>query len=187
MDRPAESAGAELERYRDYLRLLARMQLNPRLRSKVDPSDVVQQTLLQAHQALDQFRGKSPGEMAGWLRQILARNLAHQRRDLGRARRDLARERSLEAKLNESSACLEGWLAAEQSSPSQCAQRNEQLLGLAHALNGLPDGQREAVVLHYWQGWSLAEIGQHLERSPAAVAGLLHRGLTRLREHLRDE
>jgi RNA polymerase sigma-70 factor (ECF subfamily) len=179
--------GAELEQYRDYLRLLARMQLNARLRSKVDPSDVVQQTLLQAYQAREQYRGQSPAELAGWLRQILARNLAHQLRDQGRARRDVARERSLETKLNESSARMEAWLAAEQSSPSQRAQRNEQLIDLAHALNDLPEAQREAVVLHYWQGMSLADIAQHLERTPAAVAGLLHRGLTQLREHLREE
>jgi RNA polymerase sigma-70 factor (ECF subfamily) len=180
-------AGADFEEYRDYLRLLARMQLNARLRSKVDPSDVVQQTLLQAHQAREQFRGQSPAELAGWLRQILARNLTHQLRDHGRARRDVGRERSLETKLNESSARLEAWLAAEQSSPSQRAQRNEQLLHLAHALNDLPEAQREAVVLHYWQGMSLADIAKHLERTPAAVAGLLHRGLTQLREHLREE
>jgi RNA polymerase sigma-70 factor, ECF subfamily len=187
MDQQAEFAGTDLERYRDYLRLLARMQLNARLRLRVDASDVVQQTLLQAYQALDQFRGESPAELAGWLRQILARNLAHQRRDHGRARRDLARERSLQAQLNDSSARLEGWLAAEQSSPSQRAQRSEQLVRLGSALNDLPDGQREAVVLHYWQGWPVADIGQHLGRTPAAVAGLLHRGLTQLREHLGEE
>jgi RNA polymerase sigma-70 factor (ECF subfamily) len=187
MEPQADATFSDLERYRDYLRLLARMQLNPRLRAKVDASDVVQQTLMQAYQARDQFRGQSPAEMAGWLRQILARNLAHQQRDHGRARRDVARERSLEVKLNDSSARLEGWLAAEQSSPSQRAQRNEQLIHLAHALNQLPESQREAVVLHYWQSWSLADIAKHLDRTPAAVAGLLHRGLTALRENLREE
>lgn len=186
MDAQPPGIAGDFERYRDYLRLLAQMQLNPRLRRKVDASDVVQQTLLQAYQAREQFRGQSPAEMAGWLRQILARNLAHQQRDLGRACRDMKRERALEDKVNESSARMEAWLAAEQSSPSQKAQRNEQLLHLAHALNQLPEVQREAVVLHYWQGWSLADIAAHIQRTPAAVAGLLHRGLSQLREHLRD-
>ncbi len=179
-------AAADLERYRDYLRLLARLQLDPRLRARVDASDVVQQTFLQAHQALPGFRGGTSAELAAWLRQILARNLAHVVRDHGRDRRDVGRERSLEAALDASSLRLEGWLAAEQSSPSQQAQRNEELLRLAQVLAGLPEAQREAVVLHYWQGWTTTEIGKHLDRSPAAVAGLLKRGLKELRKHLLD-
>jgi RNA polymerase sigma-70 factor, ECF subfamily len=175
-----------LERHRAYLRLLARLHLDPRLRGKLDPSDVVQQTLLQAHQGLGQFRGRSDGELAAWLRQILARNLAHAVRDLGREKRDVGRERSLEQALDASSSRLEAWLAAEQSSPSQRAQRNEQLLRLAQALADLPEAQREAVVLHYWQGQSLAEIGEQLGRTPAAVAGLLHRGLKQLRGLLQE-
>jgi RNA polymerase sigma-70 factor (ECF subfamily) len=151
------------------------------LQSKLDPSDLVQQTLLQAHQARNDFRGRSETELAAWLRQILARNLARAVRDLGRAKRDIGRERSLEAALNASSARLEAWLVAEQSSPSQKAQHNEQVARLAEAMEELPDAQREALVLHYWQGQSLAEIGEQLGRTPAAVAGLLHRGLKQLR------
>src|SRR5262245_31447323 len=86
-------AGAEtLERYRAYLRLLARLHLDRRLQGKLDPSDVVQQTFLQAYRALDQFRGRTEAELAAWLRQILAHNLAHAARDLGRDKRDVARE-----------------------------------------------------------------------------------------------
>jgi RNA polymerase sigma-70 factor (ECF subfamily) len=88
-----------LESYPDYLCLLARLQLDPPLRVKLDRSDVVQQTPLQAHQAWGQFRGRSDVELGQWLRQILSRNLAHAGRDFRRARRDLARECSLEASL----------------------------------------------------------------------------------------
>ena len=177
---------ASLERYRAYLHLLAGMRLDRRLRGKLDASDVVQQTLLQAYRALDGFRGQTEGERAAWLRQILARNLAHAVRDLGRGKRDAARERSLEAALDEWSARLEAWLAAEQSSPSERADRNEQLLRLAAALAELPEEQREAVVLHYWQGLSLAEIGEQLGRTKGAVTGLLYRGLKRLRETIHE-
>ena len=64
--------------------------------------------------------------------------------------------------------------------------RSERLLRLAEALEALPEAQREAVELHYWQGWSLAEIAAHLDRSTAAIAGLLQRGLKKLR-HLLEE
>jgi RNA polymerase sigma-70 factor (ECF subfamily) len=175
------------ERYRSYLRLLAGMQLDERLRSKLDPSDIVQQTLLQAHRAIGDYRGRSDAEMAAWLRQILARNLAHAVRDFGRDKRNVNRERSLRAAVDASSARLEAWLAAEQSSPSQQAQRNEQVLELCNALEQLPDAQREAVQLHYWQGCTLNEIAERLERTPAAAAGLLKRGMRKLRELMNDD
>jgi RNA polymerase sigma-70 factor (ECF subfamily) len=162
------------------------MQVDPRLQGRVDPSDIVQQTLLQAHQGLNQYRGRTDRELVAWLRQILARNLSHALRDLGRAKRDVNRERSLDQALEESSVRLEAWLAAEQSSPSQRAERNEQVARLADALATLPEAQREAIVLHYWQAWTLPGIGRHLNRSPAAVAGLLHRGLKQLRALLQE-
>ncbi len=177
-----------LERYREYLRLLARLQLPTNLQGKLDPSDLVQQTLLRAYQGLGQFRGSTSGEMAAWLRQILANTLANAVRDYGRGRRDAALERSLELALGNSSARLEAWLAADQSSPSEQAERNEQMLCLAEALATLPEPQREALVLRHCQGWSVSEIGTHLGRSRAAVASLLRRGLQQLREflHKRD-
>jgi RNA polymerase sigma-70 factor (ECF subfamily) len=176
-----EDQSLSLERFRGYLHLLARLQLNARFQGKFDASDVVQETLLKAHAALDQFRGQEPAELAAWLRQILAHTLADLGRDLGRAKRDIALERSLEGSLEQSSARLEGWLIASQPSPSQLAIRKEQALRLADALAGLPELQREALVLKHCEGWSLAEIGQHLGRSPAAVASLLRRGLKQLR------
>ena len=169
------------ERFRSYLAALARINLDPRLQSKLDPSDVVQQTLLHAHRALRDFRGSTDAEMAAWLRQILARNLAHAARDFQRGKRNIARERALAEAVDQSSARLENWLAAEQSSPSQRASRNEQLLQVCSALEKLPDDQRQAVELHYWQGCTCAEVAERMERTPAAVAGLLKRGLKQLR------
>jgi RNA polymerase sigma-70 factor (ECF subfamily) len=179
-------ARPDLERYRAYLHVLARLHLDPRLRGKLDTSDVVQQSLLQAHQALGQFRGQTEGELAAWLRQILARCLGNALRDFGRGKRDIGRERSLEAALDASSARLAAWLAADESSPSQKAVRQEEAVRLAEALASLPEAQREALILQHWQGWSLAEIGEHLGRTPAAVAGLIKRGLKQLRQMLRE-
>ena len=166
--------------------LLAKTRLDDRLRGRLDPSDIVQQTLLEAHQDADQFRGKTSAEQAGWLRQILARNLLNAARDHHRECRDVARERSLEAELAESSARLEAWLAVDQSSPSARAERNETIARLAKALASLPEDQHQAVVLRHLQGWPLAQISTHLGKSPAAVAGLLHRGLRNLRDQLDD-
>jgi RNA polymerase sigma-70 factor (ECF subfamily) len=181
-----DELGPALERCRPYLRLLAQLNLSPQLRAKMDGSDLVQQTLLQAHLAAAQFRGEVDTDLRPWLRQILARNLAHAVRDFGREKRDVGRERSLEVSLEASSARIDAWLIAQQSSPSQKAEHHEQLTRLADALAKLPDAQREAVILHYWQDWPVAAIAEHLGRSSAAVAGLLKRGLQQLRGQLQE-
>jgi RNA polymerase sigma-70 factor (ECF subfamily) len=175
-----------LERFRDYLIVLARVHLGGQARAKLDPSDVVQQTLLEAHAKHAQFRGTCEAERAAWLRQLLACNLVDALRGLRRAKRDVARERSLEADLDQSSARLGAWLAAEQSSPSRRVERDEEAVRLASALATLPDAQRDALVLRHCQGHSLTEISQRLDRTPAAVAGLLKRGARTLRTLLQD-
>lgn len=185
MDRP--EADADLEKLRQYLELLARLHLDPRLQGKLDASDVVQQTLLEAFQKREQFRGGTEGERLAWLRQALAHNLADALRAFKQAKRDLARERPLQEALEASSSRLEAWLAADQSTPSEQAERHERAVLLADALAKLPDAQREALVLQHWHGWSLEEIGRHMSRSPAAVAGLIKRGLKQLRELLREK
>jgi RNA polymerase sigma-70 factor (ECF subfamily) len=185
MDHVPPTSERSPEDYRPYLDNLARLRLDPRLQSKLDPGDVVQQTLLEACQAAEQFHGRSEGEQKAWLRRILLRNLANAVRDLNRQKRDVSRERSLEAALENSSARLEALLAAEQSSPSERAERNEDVLRLEEALALLPEPQRQAVMLRHFHDWPLVEISRHLGRTQAAVAGLLHRGLVRLHELLR--
>jgi RNA polymerase sigma-70 factor (ECF subfamily) len=179
-------AGRVLEPFRKYLRVLAHVHLDARLRGKLDPSDVVQQTLLRACIGFDQLRERDPGVVAAWLRKVLSRTLADAVRDLERAKRDIGRERSLNAAVDQSASGLEAWLAADQSSPSERADKNEQLLRLADALCGLPDDTHTAVVLKHCRGWTLAEIAEYLDRTPAAVASLLHRGLKQLRELLHE-
>ena len=174
---------ARLEDYRDYLHLLARLQLDARLQGKLDPSDVVQQTLAKAHQNRDQFRGRTAAEQAAWLRRILANNLVDAAR---KYQRELAVEFALERGVQESSARLEAWLAAEQSSPSERVGHEEQLLRLAAALARLPDDQRVVVELHHLKQDAVADIARRLGKTEAAVAGLLRRGLKKLRELLHE-
>jgi len=176
----AASPKQALESFRSYLLLLAAMQLEARPRSKIDPSDIVQQTLLEAHAKLDQFQGDDSA-LAAWLRQGLVNNLRDAWRALRREKRDIRREQSLEDQVAQSSARLEGMLVDAQSSPSQQAVRNEDLLRLANALQQLPEPQRQAIVLHHLQGFTLADTAQQMNRTDAAVAGLLHRGLKALR------
>jgi RNA polymerase sigma-70 factor, ECF subfamily len=180
MDQIPATSEPSFERYRSYLLLLARMQLDGRLQAKLDASDIVQQTLLEAHAKRAQFHGDSGGVVA-WLRQALTNNLIEGMRALRRGKRNVARERSLHKAVEESSAHLADWAAVDDSSPSRKAARNEDAVRLANALAQLPEAQRDAVFLHHLQGWSIAETAERLRRTEPAVAGLLHRGLKQLR------
>lgn len=186
MNSSRESPDLPLEHYRPYLMLLARTQLGRQFQGKLDASDVVQQALLEAHRQRQQFQGGTTAQLLTWLRRILAGTLTDALRALGRAKRDAKREHSLEAALDQSSDRLEAWVAADQTSPSEAANRKEQLTRVAQALETLPEAQRTALVLRYCQGLSIAEISTQIDRSPTAVAGLLKRGTKQLRELLQD-
>jgi RNA polymerase sigma-70 factor (ECF subfamily) len=175
-----DTAPRPLEDYRPYLRLLARLQLDPRLQGKLDPSDVVQETLLRAHAKRDQFRGKTDAELVAWLRRILANQLTDSLRRYGLAARDVGLERGLE----ESAARLEALLEDSTDSPAQHSVRQEELLQLSEALDGLPQDQRVAVELKHLHGWPVERIAKQMSRSKTAVGGLLRRGLKKLRDTL---
>jgi RNA polymerase sigma-70 factor (ECF subfamily) len=187
MNRQDKGDGPDLERYREYLRTLARLQLDDRLRGKLDLSGVVQQTLLEAHQARDRLRGLSQAQLAAWLRRALANNLADEARRLGAQVRDVGRERPLQQSLDDSSARLEMLLVAEQTSPSHQAVRQEDLLRLTEALARLPEDQRSAVDLHHLEGRTLAEAAEVMGRTRSAVASLVFRGLRNLRRMLDED
>jgi RNA polymerase sigma-70 factor, ECF subfamily len=172
--------------YRPYLRVLAGAQFPRQLRGTLDPSDVVQKTLLKAHQNLAQFRGRTDGELAAWLRRILTNVLTDELRRAAAAARDVALEQSIGPAVEQSSAWLEAWLARDGASPSEQALRQEELLRLAEALAQLPDDQRTAVELQKLQGCSVEAIAREMGRTRTAVGGLLRRGVRRLRELMQE-
>lgn len=174
--------GRLLELYRGYLLLMARVQVGRRLQGKVDAADLVQETFLEAHRDFAQFRGATEGELVGWLRRILATNLANLVRSYyGTQRRDMHLERELNRELDESWAALDGGLIAQQSSPSNQAARREQAVLLADALEQLPQDYRDAIVLRHLEGLTFPEVSERMGRTEDSVKKLWARGLARLR------
>ena len=140
-----------------------------------------------AYSALAEARDTRPEVLVAWLRRILARTLANAVKHYERDKRDVALERSLAADLDRSASGFAAWLAADQTSPSGRAERNEELLQLVAALAELPEAMREVVVLKHCHGWTLPQIAKRIGRSVPAVASLLQRGLEELRKHLKAE
>ena len=167
-----------LESYRNYLRLLARTGIDASLRGKADPSDVVQETLIKAHQHFDQFQGRTEAELVAWLRRILTRNLADLvRRFKAAGARAVGREQSLDDAFAASSHAMLELVTPNGHSPSQSAQRRELSIILADALAELAPDYREVVVLRTLEGRDWEEVARAMVRSPGAVRLLWARRL----------
>ncbi len=185
-----EALGRLLERYRGYLLMLAHRYLSERLRRRIDPADLVQVTYLEAKRDLHAFRGETPAEFAGWLREMLKHNVAS-----AVTRHVTTQKRSLDREVNpgvagDGGSSAAGWihqLPGSTTSPSGVAIRAEAALALIEALHELPETQAEAIRLRYMEGLPLAEIVERMGKSDTAVAGLLKRGLKRLRVVLGDD
>ena len=174
--------GRLLELYRNYLRLLARVEIGRRLQGKLDASDIVQETFLEAHRHFPRFHGSAEPQFVAWLRQILAAKIANLvRHYFGTQGRDVRLEQELAAVLDRSSHMLGHELAAALASPSQDAARREQAVLLADVLARLPEDYREVIVLRNLQGLTFPEVAQRMERSQDSVEKLWLRGLARLR------
>ena len=181
------ACGRLLELYRNYLKLLARMQIGARLQAKLDPSDLVQETCLYAHRYFSGFRGTSEAQLIAWLRKILADRAAKQVRQFTREKRDMNLERRLEADLGESSRALEKALATDQTSPSEQMARREQSVLLADALEQLPAHYREVMILHHLQGVPLPEVAKRMGRTYDGVRKLWVRSMIKLRPLMKDQ
>jgi|HubBroStandDraft_4_1064222.scaffolds.fasta_scaffold170859_2 RNA polymerase sigma-70 factor (ECF subfamily) len=181
----AATLGQLLEMYRRYLSLLARVQVGQRLQGKVDASDIVQETFLDAHRNFPRFRGTTEAQFVCWLRQILAAKLATMLRHyLGTQGRDVRLEREIENALDRSSVMLDRGLVAVQSSPSHQAAKREQAVVLADALDQLPEDYREVLVLRHMEGLTFPEVAKRMGRSLDSVDKLWLRALARLRQNM---
>ncbi len=177
--------GRLLDLYRNYLRMLARVEIGRQLQAKVDASDLVQEVMLEAHKNFPGFRGGSEAEFVAWLRQILSAVLCGcVRRYLGTQKRDIRLERTLRENLERSSLLLGCGLMDPGSSPSQQAMRREQAVLLADALERLPDDYRDVLVYRHLEGLTFPHIAERMGRSLDSVEKLWVRGLARLRQSM---
>jgi RNA polymerase sigma-70 factor (ECF subfamily) len=178
--------GQLLELYRNYLRLQARTLIGSALRVRLDPSDLVQETFLEAARDFARFAGSTEGELVAWLRQVLVRNLADQVRRHQSQKRNARREESLEALLDRSSQEVQEALATGISTPSAQARRREQSVVLADALAALPPDYREVIVLRHLERLKFDEIAARMGRSSGATRMLWTRALERLHRILEE-
>jgi RNA polymerase sigma-70 factor (ECF subfamily) len=180
----ADCLGWLFEIYRNYLRLLASAQLNQRLRSRVNPSDLVQETFLRASRHFGEFCGSSEQEWLGWLRTILRRSVLKMVHRQAR-KRSVLREVSLQELATRSGPEASGsanQIVSPGSSPSTQARRQELSSLLAERLSRLPGPYREVLVLRHLEGLSFPEVADRMGRPPGAVRVLWLRALERLRQ-----
>jgi RNA polymerase sigma-70 factor (ECF subfamily) len=183
----AGALGRLLEMYRNYLRILARTQINSALKVRCDPSDLVQETLMEAHRDFLQFAGISEKELMVWLRRILVRNLTDQIKRQKSQGRTWERQESLDILLDQSSSAVEEALGKSISTPSVQASRREQAVLLADALAHLPADYREVIVLRNMERLSFETIAQRMQRSSGAVRMLWARALEKLSRILQGD
>jgi len=178
-----EALGQLLESARRYLVSIARQELDADLRTKNSPSDLVQETFVEAQRAFGQFHGDTEAELLAWLRQLLLHRVGKLRRSFrDTQKRRLAREVALGG--DSSTDGPVGGLVVNVPSPSGQAMEREQDQALQAALGRLPDDYRRVITLRYQEELPFEEIGRLLDRSPDAARKLWARAVERLHEEL---
>jgi RNA polymerase sigma-70 factor, ECF subfamily len=177
-----DPANHDFGAYRNYLKVLALSRISVDLRGRIDPSDVVQEALCDAIRNLNGHPNPTQAEMMAWLREILCHRLI----DRFRRFRLEDRVKSLDGLLEQTSAGMSHLLRASQPAPDDQAIADEEAKFLKEMLEStlgqLTEAQAEAIVLKHCQGMSVAEISRHMNRTPAAVGGLLRHGMHELRQ-----
>lgn len=175
-----------METYRPYLRLVAGRRLPRIVQQRVDASDIVQQTLIDAVRGLPDFRGHTEPEFTAWMMRLLERNLLMSVRNNTLAKRDVRLEQNW---TDASGSAVLMWqaIADDGSSPMSSMFRGEAALQLAAALGKLPDDQRTAVALRYIEQRPLQAIADEMGRTVGSIAGLIRRGVDALESFLPSE
>jgi RNA polymerase sigma-70 factor (ECF subfamily) len=180
-----EARNELFEKCRAYVSIVARAQVGSWLQAKVDHSDLVQQTLLEAHRGLDQFRGTTDGEWLAWLRRIVHHNAADFVRRYGMAqRRRAGREVSLDAPSNADSSGPARDPSDPGQTPSQIVLRSEEQMEISRAVAQLPPDYQEIIILRNLERLPFDEIAERMGRSRPAVQMLWMRALKKLHESL---
>jgi len=173
-----QALGQLLESFRPYIRVLTRALCRGRLQSRIDDSDLIQDTLVAAHASFAKFRGTTLAELTAWMRQIVVRTAGHLLRSyLATGKRDLLREQAAVDLANQ---------PAPGSSPSAQAIRHEQAARMAEALARLPEDMQQVLMGRHMDGHSYAVLADQLQRSEGAVRVLYTRALRRLREEYQE-
>jgi RNA polymerase sigma-70 factor, ECF subfamily len=168
---------------RSYLGLVARAQVESWMKAKVDASDLVQQTLLEAHRDFARFEGKTEAEWLAWLRRILSHNAGDFiRRFRGSAKRQVNREVGIQRPGDDSQAGGAPEPQAQVDSPSQALIRQEAELRVADALAELPADYQEVIMLRNLQRLEFNEVARLMGRSRPAVQMLWMRAIKKLQE-----
>jgi len=178
----AEATNRLLARHRPYLLRLIEVRLDPKMRARVDPSDVVQEAQLEASRRLDDYLKQPALPFRLWLRQIAYdRLLMLRRHHVGAARRTVERDLPLP---DRSSLVLVQQLVAAGSGPSQQLIKREFVRRVREAVNQLPEGDREVLVLRNLEGLSNQEAAELLHMDPATASRRYGRAVIRLRKIL---
>jgi RNA polymerase sigma-70 factor, ECF subfamily len=174
--------GSLLEAARSYLLLLAEQHLPQTLRAKVGPSDIVQETAIDAHRDFLRFRGTTQEELYAWLRTILQNNVTDAVRRFEMAqKRAVKREASISVIVDR---CGISVLPAGSTTPDHSAIRREDAAILQGILTRVPDDYQTILRLRYWDGLTFPEIAIRIGRSEEAARKLWYRALARLTEEL---
>lgn len=186
MSASSEQVNRSLQQFKAYLETLTFIQIDPRLRVKVGWSDIIQKTLIEAWQSLEQIEALDSQDQKRWLRRMLLNNLKDEIDRWHAQQCDIRLEQSIEEAAEKTSGRLDDSIAAEQSTPSENLIKRERELRILEALAQLPQRWREAVILKQYHDKKLAEIGEYLGCTTNAAAGLYARGLAKLNELLAD-
>ncbi len=167
------------------LRRMIQVRMADRLRGRLDPTDVLQETWLDVGRRFDGYRREPGMPLYLWLRFLAAQKLAEMhRRHLGAGRRDAGREVRLAAGPPATSASIAAGLADSVTSPSQGAAGAEQVARLREALDGMEEIDREILTLRHFEELTNGEAAAVLSLSKAAASNRYVRALKRLREAL---